>query len=157
VARANAETALEGDLKKGILLSLCAGFFWGVYFAPVKALQVWHPDPSLSSIDVFSGMTLGGIFPSFLLAVGRRRRLIFKDLGLGIGTALVWAGGTICFLRAIEQMGLSRAVPIVNSSALIYAGWSLFVFKEIPLSQGPKVLGGALLALLGIALMALSH
>jgi hypothetical protein len=53
-------------------------------------------------------------------------------------------------------MGLSRAVPIINSSSLVYAAWSLFVFKELRFSEWPKVLGSALLALLGGVLMALS-
>jgi hypothetical protein len=39
---------------------------------------------------------------------------------------------------------------------LVYAGWSLFVFKEFHFSEWPKVLGSALLALAGGVLMALS-
>jgi drug/metabolite transporter (DMT)-like permease len=59
-------------------------------------------------------------------------------------------------LMAIQLLGLSRAVPIINSNTLVYTAWSLFYFKELHFSQWPKVLGSALLALAGGVLMALS-
>ena len=75
---------------------------------------------------------------------------------MGTATAALWMAGTACFLISIAQLGLSRAVPIVNTNSLMYAAWSFFVFKEIPLSQGPKVLGGTLLAIAGIVLLSFS-
>ena len=64
--------------------------------------------------------------------------------------------GTVFFLLSIGELGLARAVPIINSNALVYAAWSLFVFKELPLSQGPKVIGGTLVVVLGIVFLALA-
>jgi hypothetical protein len=36
----------------------------------------------------------------------------------------------------------------------MYAFWSLFVFRELPLAQAPRVLGGCAAIALGIALIA---
>ncbi|HEY5040143.1 MAG TPA: GRP family sugar transporter, partial [bacterium] len=157
VARVSATPAKEGNLKKGLILSLLAGVFWGFYFTPIKILQTWYPEVSLTFVDAFSGMILGGAGPALLLGLFHRRKdLTVRNASLGVLTATLWAVGTIFFLLAIQSLGLSRAVPIVNSSTLVYTCWSLFVFKEIPFSQGPKVLGGTLLVVGGVILMAFS-
>jgi len=77
-------------------------------------------------------------------------------LGWGVLTAFLWACGMICFLWAIQDIGISRAVPIVNSSTLLYAFWSLFVFKELPSHQWPKVLGSTLIVVAGAVLISFS-
>ena len=156
VARVSASPKKEGNLKKGITLSLLAGFFWAIYFVPVQWIQRGSEGDFTPALAL-SGMILGGGIPSLLAAFpGGVRKGIVKDLGLGFLTALLWLGGTLFFLKANQSLGLSRAVPIVNSSVLIYAGWSLF-FKELPLAQWPKVLGGALTVAAGVLLMALSQ
>jgi glucose uptake protein GlcU len=158
VARVSATPTKEGNLKKGTLLSLAAGFFWGIYFIPVKALQVWAPEPSLTFLNVLSGLLLGGavsIVGSAML-LGTKGWNV-RNLGWGLLTAVLWTVGTACFLASIQTLGLSRAVPMVNANTLVYAVWSLFVFKEFPISQGPKLLGGTLLVLGGVVLMAFSN
>jgi drug/metabolite transporter (DMT)-like permease len=157
VSSASAVPSKEGDLKKGIIMSLLAGFFWGVYFTPVKALQVWAPQSNLSSVDILSGLMLGGALTG--LVWGHWRGKVSwsgRNFGLGIATAGLWLLGTTAFLHAIDTLGLSRAVPIINSNSLVYAGWSLFVFRELPLSQGPKVLTGTFIVIAGIVFLAFS-
>jgi drug/metabolite transporter (DMT)-like permease len=158
VAGVSAAPSKEGNLQKGIFLSLAAGFFWGVYFVPVKALQIWAPEPGLDFLHVLSGLILGGALPAVLSVLFRKEGPGWiRNTGCGFATALLWAGGTACFLAAIQSLGLSRAVPIINSNALMYAAWSLFVFKEFSLSAWPKVLGGTVLVVAGVVLMALSN
>lgn len=145
----------EGDRRKGILWSLLAGFFWGVYFTPVQWAQkgsagLFTPEMALSGVILGGAIPVLGWWLSRGMARGTR-----KDLGLGFLTALFWLGGTLFFLKANQSLGLSRSVPIVNANVLIYAGWSL-LFKELPLGQWPKVLGGALVVAMGVVLMALS-
>ncbi len=157
VSRASAAPAKEGNLKKGIYFSLLASVFWGTYFTPVRALQIFRPEPTLTSMDIFSGLMLGGALMGLLICLfAVKPKWGLKEVGLGLGTAALWGLGTIFFLLAIEQLGLARAVPIINSNALVYAAWSLFVFKELPLSQCPKVFGGTLIVVLGIVLLALA-
>jgi glucose uptake protein GlcU len=79
------------------------------------------------------------------------------DWVLGFGSAFLWVTGMSGMLMAIQLLGLSRAVPMVNANTLVYTAWSLFYFKELPLTQWPKVLGSVLLALAGGILMALSN
>src|SRR5579859_4809832 len=50
VTKVSAAPAKEGNLKRGILYSLLAGLFWGVYFFPVTAVQHWDPQPSLTPL-----------------------------------------------------------------------------------------------------------
>jgi drug/metabolite transporter (DMT)-like permease len=147
----------EGDLKKGVLLGILTGFFWGLYFMPVKAVQTWYPEAGLGSLDVLTGLAFGGTFPALLLFLKvPKTEIRSRNIGMGLVTALLWAGGTACFLLAIQNLGLSRAVPIVNTSGLVYALWSLFVFKEFPMSVWPKVLGGAVIVAVGAILTAQS-
>jgi glucose uptake protein GlcU len=158
VARISAAPSKEGNLKKGVLYGLLAGLFWGLYFAPTKAVQVWDPQPSLSSLDVLSGLVLGGTIPALaLFFFCPKKHWGTRNVTAGAVTTLFWVTGTTFFLLANQALGLSRAVPIVNSSGLVYALWSLFVFKEFPLSQWPKVLGGTLLVVAGVVLMACSN
>jgi glucose uptake protein GlcU len=157
VARISAAPSKEGNLKKGVWLGLAAGCFWGLYFTPIKAVQVWDPQPTLSALDALSGLALGGTLPALLLFFFcRREDLNFRNVVMGGMTTFLWAVGTACFLLAIDGLGLSRAVPIVNSNGLVYAAWSLFVFKEFSFSAWPKVLGGTLIVMAGVILMAFS-
>jgi len=156
VAGVAASPSKEGNLRKGIVLSLLAGVLWGVYFAPVQAAQGGSAG-AFTPLMALAGMILGGAVPLFLFGSWKARgRMAGKDLGLGLLTAALWMGGTLFFLKANLALGLSRAVPIVNSNVLMYAGWSL-VFKELPLAQWRRVLGGALTVAAGVALMALSR
>lgn len=158
VARISAASSQKENLKKGLLYGLLAGLFWGVYFSPTKAVQVWDPQPSLSSLDVLSGMMLGGIVPALALFVFCPKRLLTgRNLAAGAATTAFWIAGTAFFLMANQALGLSRAIPIVNASGLVYAFWSLVVFKEFPPSAWPKVLGGTLLVVGGVILMACSN
>lgn len=158
VARISAAPSKEGNLQKGILYGLLAGLFWGVYFTPTKAVQVWDPQAGLSSLDVLSGLALGGTLPALLLFFSCPKQLwTSRNIGAGAVTTLLWAAGMTFFLLANQALGLARAVPIVNASGLVYALWSLFIFKEFPLSQWPKVLGGTLLVVGGVILMACSN
>lgn len=158
VARVSATPAKEGNLRRGVLWGLLAALFWGLYFTPATAVQKWYPEPSLSTLDVLSGLALGGTFPALALFFFCPKKLwTLPNVGLGGLTTLLWAAGMTCFLLANQALGLARAVPIVNSSGLVYAAWSLFVFKEFPFTQAPKVLGGALLVAAGAVLMAFSN
>lgn len=147
----------EGNLRKGVIYGLSAGIFWGLYFMPVKAVQTWYPEPGLGALDVLSGLAFGGTFPALLLFLKvPKTEFRIRNIGMGLITTLLWSGGTACFLLAIQSLGLSRAVPIVNTSGLVYALWSLFVFKEFPMSVWPKVLGGAVIVAVGAILTAQS-
>jgi len=157
VTQITAAPAKEGNLKKGIVLSLLAGFFWGIYFLPIRLVPQWDPEPSITQLDVLIVLVLGGAVTALFIPVFHKTKKVnAKDFGLGLFSAFLWVLGMSGMLMGIQLLGLSRAVPIINASSLIYAGWSLFVFKELRFSEWPKVLGSALLALLGGILMALS-
>ncbi|HVM32672.1 MAG TPA: GRP family sugar transporter [bacterium] len=143
------------NLKKGIPLALAACFFWGTYFLPLKLAPRLNPHWDLPPLVFLSGLALGGCLPGLVFWVFQKNKsLEGRSLFAGFLSAGLWAAGMAFFLLAIGSLGLARAVPIVNSNSLVYAAWSLLVFKEIPLAQTPKVLAGTLLALGGILLLA---
>jgi len=157
VSRISAAPSKERNLRKGLLLSLLAGAFWGIYFIPLKALATWDAGTPVTQLDSVSGLVLGGsILPLVLGLFNRKIQWSFRNTGWGVLTAFLWAMGMICFLWAIQDLGLSRAVPIVNSSTLFYAFWSLFIFKELPFSKWPQVLGSTLVVVAGAVLISFS-
>ncbi|HET9870507.1 MAG TPA: GRP family sugar transporter [bacterium] len=155
VSSAEPASRRQEDLRRGIPLALGAGLFWGAYFVPLKLAPMVDPAFAFPPAVYLSGLALGGCLPGLVFALARRRWSGgARGLAAGALSAGLWLGGMAFFLSAIDRLGLARAVPIVNSNALVYAAWSLLVFKEIPLSQTPKVLGGTLLALAGILFLA---
>jgi len=155
VAWAQAAPSKERDLKKGVLWSLAAAFCWGVYFLPVLMAQKSDPQSSLTPLHQLVGLMAGGGLSALCVGAFPKVRADWRhDLKWGLLCALLWASGTWFFLLAIQALGLSKAVPIVNTNVLMYAFWSLFVFKELPLSQAARVLGGCVAIALGIALIA---
>src|SRR5665213_228067 len=158
VTKIPASSSKEGNLKKGIFFSLTAGFFWGVYFFPITWMRHSDTQTSIGQLDVLIGLALGGaIIGMGLPFFVKTQKAPPLDWALGFGSALLWITGMSGMLMAIQLLGLSRAVPMVNANTLVYTAWSLFYFKELPLAQWPKVLGSALLALGGGVLMALSN
>jgi len=155
VAWAQASPQRERNLKKGIAWSLGAAICWGVYFMPLVAMRRADPTTTFTSLHTLSGLMLGGGMSALLVGfLGALKVEWRKDAGYGLATAALWIFGTLCFMASIERLGLARTVPMVNANVLVYAAWSLFVFKELPLSQLPRVLGGCLVLVAGIALIA---
>jgi len=155
VAWAQASPHKERDLKKGIVWSLVAACCWGVYFLPILAAQKEEPRADLTSFHTLVGLMVGGGISALAVGFFPGVRPDWKrDLRWGALSSLLWIAGTGFFLKGIETLGLAKTVPIVNTNVLVYAAWSLFVFKELPVSQAARVLGGCLTIAIGIALLA---
>jgi len=155
VAWAQAVPEKEGNLAKGVLWSLVAAVCWGVYFLPLVALRRMEPDAPFGTFHILSGiMATGGLAAVSSVFFIKRKPLWKRDLPWGFASSVLWTLGTGCFLAGINAMGLARTVPVVNANVLMYAFWSLFVFRELPLAQAPRVLGGCAAIALGIALIA---
>jgi drug/metabolite transporter (DMT)-like permease len=155
VAWAQAVPSRERNFKKGLLWSLVAAFFWGVYFLPIMAVRKMDPQAPFTTLHVLVGLMAGGGLSA--LAVGlfpKAKPNWIKDFRWGALSAFLWAAGTGFFLMGISSLGLSKTVPMVNTNVLMYAIWSLFIFKELPISQAVRVLGGCLTIAVGIALIA---
>jgi glucose uptake protein GlcU len=158
VTKIPALSSKEGNLRKGIFFSLLAGFFWGIYFFPITWMRHSDTQTSIGQMDVLIGLALGGAIVAIAVSFFEKTKKTSPlDWALGFGSAVLWVVGMSGMLMAIQLLGLSRAVPMVNANTLVYTAWSLFYFKELPLAQWPKVLGSVLLALAGGILMALSN
>jgi glucose uptake protein GlcU len=170
VSVSEADNHKEGNLKVGVLLALLAAIFWGIYFAPIKALQIssqlkwpwllkWealNPTSNPSTLLVLSGLMMGAGITAFFFGIHGLLKGGYREVGLGAGSAILWAFGMIFSLKAIDILGLAKAIPIINSNVLLYAAWSFFVFKELPKSQIKRVVLGSILVIGGILLLSLS-
>ncbi len=156
VASAQAVPTAERNLRKGILLAAGAGLIWGVYFVPLQAVQRWAAVPSLGPLHLLSGLAAGGGATALIMGWKKLRTepLRGQDLAWGMASGFVWVAGTAFFLLAIAQLGLARAVPLINTNTLMYTAWSLFVFRELPSSQMGRVILGAILVVLGAGFFA---
>ena len=155
VAWAQAAPKKERDFKKGFFWSLAAACCWGVYFLPILAVQKLDPEAHFTTLHTLVGLMVGGGLSA--LGVGffpKVKPHWIQDFRWGVLSALLWAAGTGYFLMGISSLGLSKTVPMVNTNVLMYAIWSLFIFKELPVSQAARVLGGCCTIALGIALIA---
>jgi glucose uptake protein GlcU len=145
----------ERDFKKGLVWSLVAAGCWGVYLLPILMAKKLEPNDSFTHLHTLVGLMAGGGLSALLVGCFPKVKTYWReDLGWGVLSSVLWVAGTGFFLGGISTLGLAKTVPIVNANVLVYAAWSLFVFKEFPVSQAFRVLGGCLAIALGIALTA---
>jgi drug/metabolite transporter (DMT)-like permease len=154
VAWAQASPEKEGDLTRGVVWGLVAAVCWGVYFLPLVSMRRMDPGAPFGTLHILAGLMATGGSAALLSGFLLRSKPGWKlDLPWGFASAILWTVGTGFFLAAINRLGLAKTVPVVNCNVLMYAFWSLFVFKELPLAQAPRVLGGCVAIALGIALI----
>jgi len=152
---AQAAPEKEGNLGRGVFFSLLAALCWGVYFLPLVYLRRLEPDSPYGTLHTLSGLLFFGGLAALGTGLFIKKKPEWRsDFAKGFAASALWTLGTGCFLGGIGAMGLARTVPIVNANVLMYAFWSLFVFKELPLTQSARVLGGCAAIALGIALIA---
>jgi drug/metabolite transporter (DMT)-like permease len=155
VAWAQAAPHKERNLAKGVFWSFVASVCWGLYFLPLVAIRGMDPVTPFGLFHILAGLMAGGGLSALAVGLFVRSRIEWRrDLPKGLASAALWIVGTGFFLMAISTLGLAKTVPVVNANVLVYAAWSLFFFKELPLSQTPRVLGGCAAIALGIALIA---
>lgn len=110
----------------GFLASLMAGIFFGLYPVPRRYVQFGINDFMIS-------MTLG-VFLTGLISIFTG---ISSFAGFGLNQWLIgilaggcWCLGTILYVYAVDCMGVGRATPIKNLTAILGIMFGLIIFQE---------------------------
>lgn len=114
------------------VLLLAAVLLWGTYLVPAKKME--------SGIHYVQFLMCLGIF-AFTLVSSLATGLPLTVSALGLASGAMWAAGNFLSLRAIEEIGISRAFPVWITSILIGYGWGVIFFSEM---GGTGVLTGLL-------------
>ncbi len=129
----------------GLLTALSAALVWGSYIVPFKM------SPSSNLVQFQALMTIG----IFLFAL-----VVLPFLGYpltlniyGITGGVLWASANAMSLKAVTDIGLSRAMPIwVSVVILVSFLWGAIAFQELPAGL-MKGLVGIVLIILGVVLV----
>jgi len=115
-----------GNTLIGVIFALCSMVFFGLYVVPRKHSR-------LQNVPYFFGMGLGLVVCT--LAVG----YFSKELGpdtwrfwwLGLLGGILWTVGTGFMIAAVPLIGVSRAVPIKNTTGVLGVFIGVLLFGEL--------------------------
>lgn len=122
----------------GFLAAFGAAFVWGSYIVPFKK------SPTSNLIQFQALMTLGVFLFALIASLILGYSINFNTYGLIAG--VMWASANAISLRAVSDLGLSRAMPIwVSMVILVSFLWGALAFHELP--------SGILMGVIGIFLI----
>lgn len=138
------------NIKKGILTAIVAGLIFGSQLVPIKFSH-------LDTKDFFFSVCLGIFLTSLLIAFIQRVRLKKELTGVGLLSGMIWNIGNLLSLIAISSIGLSKAIPVSQSAALVAVLWGIFYFKEITkTTHKMQIILGAAILIIGITVLGLA-
>lgn len=129
----------------GFLAALGSALAWGSYIVPFKR------SPSSDLVQFQAVMTVGIFIFALIVSLILGYSLTLNVYGI-IG-GFFWASANFISLRAVSDIGLSRAMPIwVSLVILISFVWGAIVFGELPQGMWMGILG-IVLIILGVVLV----
>lgn len=138
------------NAKKGLLAGIFAGLIWGSQLVPNKLGNV-------AVEDFFFPVCLGILITGLVIALLLRVKFTKEAIGASLVCGIIWNIGNLLSLIALSLIGLSKAGPVSQISALVAVLWGVFYFKEITKSrQKIQVLIGALILISGVILLGFS-
>lgn len=121
----------------GLLFALGAAVCWGSYMVPFKRSKA----ENLAQFQVMVGF--GVLVSTSIISFFAGYSFNLSLYGLLAG--LIWASGNALSLIAIENLGISKAVPLLSSLVILGSFfWGAVVFGELP---------GIMVSLLAMALI----
>ena len=129
----------------GFGLALLAALFWGTYMVPFKLSK--SDNLPLFQVLMGAGILISGLIISLIFGYSLNLN------AYALLSGFLWALASSIFLPAVNNLGLSKAAPIVAAMVIIGTFFlGVFIFGEIPtgLLQG---LLGILVILTGVVLV----
>jgi len=127
----------------GFIAAIGAALAWGTYIVPFKKSKT-------TNLMQFQVIMCLGIFGFALIVspiLGYSINLNFYGLAAGF----MWAIGNVMSLSAVENLGISKAMPLwVSVIILTSVLWGSLVFHE---SVSPGGIGGIVLIIIGVILV----
>lgn len=129
----------------GFLAAIGAALAWGTFMVPFKIAKT--DKLVLFQVMMSAAILVSGLILSLILGY----KLAPNIYGLLAGG--LWAAANLIALKAIFNLGLCRAVPLMSSLVVISSFlWGVLVFKEIPSAVMWGFLGIGLI-ILGVILV----
>lgn len=129
----------------GLLAALGAALAWGTYIVPFKR------SPSADLVQFQAVMTVGIFIFALVVSLILGYPLTLNVYGI-IG-GFFWASANSISLKAVSDIGLSRAMPIWVSLVILTSFvWGATVFSELPSGLRMGILGIVLITL-GVVLV----
>jgi len=137
----------DTDLLVGFLFALGSAVFFGLYMVPRKMA---HGTPAQFAVGMISGVLVGVTL--LQLAGGARLVASARQVVSGYLSGVLWAAGIALFSQAVSRMGLARATPIKNTTAvmgtilaLVFAGETAEVHPALALLGSGLVVSAAVI------------
>jgi len=129
----------------GFVYALIAALIWGVHLVPFKKMKAnVYYSQFLMCLGIFISTILISILLHFPLSLSVP----------GLVAGIIWSFGNLSSLKAIKEIGISRAFPIWISSTLVMFTWGVVLFKELTsLTNIILGLSGVLLIFIGCVLV----
>lgn len=120
--------------KKGLIYAFLSSFFFGsfnimiMYSINIQGLHV-----NAAALSLALGGTLGAVI--ILLKKGRVKywlKVRKRWHGLGVSGGVLWGMGNILSLYAMQKIGVSISVPMIQGfMTIVSALWGIVVFREM--------------------------
>lgn len=138
------------SVKKGLILAILSGLIFGSQLAPLKI-------GNLTTKEFFFPVCLGIFITAIMIALIKKVKFKKEAIKEGLLCGVLWNIGNLLSVISISLIGLSKAMPISQSSSLVAVLWGLFYFKEITKRKlMVQILIGAIILLTGIAILSLA-
>ena len=140
-------------IKFGIAAAAITALFFGTYNAAEKAMDT---DPLTGGVGLVLGTaiacTIIGLlwFDSGPFWGGADA----KTAGLACLSGILWAIGTLFSIFAMDRIGLARTFPITTLNVIIYLGWGIFYYKEVPKGKIWITIVGTFILFMGVMVVA---
>lgn len=124
----------------GLVYGILCPVFFGLYPIPRR----YTDSPTLEflltmCITVAICTTVGGLFLADLAVIS------LEQIVLSYLSGLLWCTGTVCYIYAVDCVGVGRATPVKNLTVILGVIFGLFVFQEFSWQEKLPLtlLGGA--------------
>lgn len=135
------------NIRTGLITAVLSGLIWGSQLAPLKI-------GNLETKDFFFSVCFGIFITSALVAFIQKVRFKNEAIGMSFLSGVIWNIGNLLSVIAISFIGIAKAMPFTQASALAAVLWGIFYFKEIRKpKQIAQVLSGAVVLLIGIIIL----
>lgn len=135
------------DLKLGLITAILAGLIFGSQFTPIKIASL---DPN----NYFFSMCLGIFLTAAVIGIFKRVKIENIAVKESIFSGIIWNIGNLFGVIAISLIGLSKGLPLTQSSVLVGIIWGILYFKEIAqIKQKIQILIGAGILLIGVVVL----
>ena len=120
--------------KKGLIYAFLSSFFFGSFNIMIMySINVQHLHVNASALFLTLGAVLGGFI--ILLKKGKVKywfNVKKRWHALGVSGGLLWGMGNILGLYAMQKIGVSVSVPMLQGfMTIVSAVWGIIIFREM--------------------------